>query len=282
MNIVFIGAGNLATSLSVAFQQAHHTISQVYSRTMDSARTLARQLGPTIAYTNSLQALDPSADLYVFAVVDSVMESLAAEVACALAGRTRHTPLFVHTACTHALQVLSPLSTVGHIGVFYPFQAFSRQRLVDLTHTPFFIEGDSPDTLQALRSTAMQLTDKVYTATYEQRLHLHLAGVMSNNFTNCLFAISGELLEKAGLPFDILLPALDETVRKVHTLSPRQAQSGPARRGDSITIEKHLRLLDRFSEQEAETDTDSDPSLPSLQAVYRFFTHNIQSHKKQV
>ena len=281
MNIVFIGAGSLATSLSLAMQQAGHTVCQVYSRTTLSARTLAEQLGTAVGYTDDLRTLNPTADLYVFAVVDGVIESLAADVVRTLSGAATRSPHFVHTACTQTLQVLTPLSAIGHIGVFYPFQAFSRQRVVDLTHTPFFIEGDSPDTQQFLHSLATQMTDKVYTATYEQRLLLHLAGVLSNNFTNCLFAISDELLQQAGLPFDILLPALDETVGKVHTLSPRQAQSGPAMRGDTVTIEKHLRLLDQLAAQQPEMNHHSNRELPSLQAVYRYFTHNIQSHKKQ-
>lgn len=45
MKIVFIGAGNLATRLSLAMQRVGMQIGQVYSHTEASARQLATRLG---------------------------------------------------------------------------------------------------------------------------------------------------------------------------------------------------------------------------------------------
>ena len=47
-----------------------------------------------------------------------------------------------------------------------------------------------------------------------------------------MYALAAELLKKYNLPFDAMLPLIDETARKVHELEPKQAQTGPAVRYD--------------------------------------------------
>jgi predicted short-subunit dehydrogenase-like oxidoreductase (DUF2520 family) len=144
---------------------------------------------------------------------------------------------------------------------------------VDLGKVAFFVEGDSDRCTAALRELAHSFSPSVYDADYDQRLYLHFAGNMAGNFSNCLYAIAKEVLDEAGLPLEVLLPVVDETAHKIHSLPPREAQSGPAARGDEVTIEKHLDLIDKMK-----TPTALDKTAPaSLLDVYRFFTHNIQS-----
>ncbi|WP_373517045.1 DUF2520 domain-containing protein, partial [Pricia sp.] len=77
----------------------------------------------------------------------------------------------------------------------------------------------------------------------EQRKVLHLAAVFVNNFTNHLYHIGKEICDEKGLPFEILQPLIQETLDKTEQLTPYDAQTGPARRGDSETLEKHLGQL---------------------------------------
>ena len=44
-------------------------------------------------------------------------------------------------------------------------------------------------------------------------------------------------------PPELLLPIIDETAKKVHTMPARQAQTGPALRNDRLVMEKHEQLL---------------------------------------
>ena len=76
-----------------------------------------------------------------------------------------------------------------------------------------------------------------------KREHLHLAAVFACNFTNHMYALALDVLRKYNLPFNLLLPLIDETARKVHALSPRQAQTGPALRNDTGVMNAHLALL---------------------------------------
>ena len=76
-----------------------------------------------------------------------------------------------------------------------------------------------------------------------QRRYLHLAAVFACNFANHMYALSSHILEKQGIPFEVMLPLIDETAGKVHELSPTQAQTGPAVRYDENVISKHLEML---------------------------------------
>ena len=55
--------------------------------------------------------------------------------------------------------------------------------------------------------------------------------------------MAAKILERHGLDFNVMLPLLDETVAKLHRLHPKEAQTGPASRGDVGVVGKHLALL---------------------------------------
>ena len=194
--IVFIGAGNLATHLSMALQQAGYDVAQVYSRTEDSAQRLAGKL--KCGMTTRIEELYNDADIYIFSVSDSALEKLIDKVPrCDEA-------LYLHTAGSIPMSVFS--GKCRRYGVLYP--------------------------------------------TSEQRRHLHLAAVFACNFTNHLYAIAAELLEKQHLPFDALRPLIRETAAKIESLTPIDAQTGPAIRYDRNIMQRHIDLLDDNDEKE--------------------------------
>ena len=120
MNIVFIGAGNLATHLSQALQQAGYAIRQVYSRTEASARTLALQL--SCDYTTTLEEVHTDADVYIFSVKDQVLATLVNHLCPRLSDK-----VCLHTAGSVPLSVFE--SAAQRYGVLYPMQTFSINRL---------------------------------------------------------------------------------------------------------------------------------------------------------
>jgi hypothetical protein len=50
-------------------------------------------------------------------------------------------------------------------------------------------------------------------------------------------------MQEQSLSFDLLKPLILETANKINSLSPAEAQTGPAKRNDKKTIEKQLHLL---------------------------------------
>ena len=234
MKIVLIGAGNVATHLGVALYQAGYSILQVYSRTETSASTLAAKLSAD--YTVVMEEIRRDADLYIVALKDTALQQLASTLV-----KGREQALFVHTAGSMPMDLWKGLTV--RYGVLYPMQTFSKQREVDFHIIPFFIEASAQAELELLRTVATRLSSKVYEATSEQRKHLHLAAVFACNFANHMYALSAHLLDKQGIPFEVMLPLIDETAGKVHQLSPVQAQTGPAVRYDENVINKHLEML---------------------------------------
>ena len=234
INIVLIGAGNVATHLGRALKDAGYPILQVYSRTVASASALAVKLSTD--YTVVVEDIRRDADLYIVALKDSALRELAATLV-----KGREQALFVHTAGSMPMDLWEGLTS--QYGVLYPMQTFSKQREVDFSTVPFFIEASAPEQLELLRTVATRLSPKVYEVSSGQRKYLHIAAVFACNFANHMYAISSHILEKQGIPFEVMLPLVDETARKVHELPPVQAQTGPAVRYDENVISKHLEML---------------------------------------
>ena len=212
MKIVFIGAGNLATRLSLAMQRVGMQIGQVYSHTEASARQLATRLG--CPWTNDLSALQEDGDLYVFSLKDTVLSDVISKV-------KPNNGMWVHTAGSMPMSVFEGYAQ--RFGVLYQNVRFMSS---------------------------------------EKRRSLHLAAVFACNFTNHIYTLSYKLLENESIPADVLLPLIDETVSKIHSMPPAAAQTGPAIRYDENVINKHLAMLDD----------------PDMQAIYRLLSQSI--HKE--
>ena len=252
--IVFIGAGNLATNLAKALYRKGFPIVQVYSRTEESARSLAAMVEAD--YTTRLEDISWDARLYIVSLKDAAFTELVPRIVAGKEGA-----LMVHTAGSIPMNIWK-----GHTeryGVFYPMQTFSKHREVDFREVPFFIEAATPEDVTLLKAIAFTLSEKVYEITSEQRKSLHLAAVFVCNFTNHMYSLAAGLLEKYHLPFDVMLPLIDETARKVHELAPREAQTGPAVRYDQNVINDHVAMLGDY---------------PDLQEIYQLLSKSIHEY----
>ena len=232
VKVVLIGRGRLATNLLAALQQAGHEVVSINSRT--------------------LEGLPLEADAFIVAVKDSALEEVIRR-----ATKGREQQLFLHTAGSMPMSLFE--GHTSRYGVFYPMQTFSKERLVDFAEIPVFIEG--ADT--AIRPLAESISRRVYELSTEARKYLHLSAVFACNFVNHCYALSAELLEQHGLPFDVMLPLIDETARKVHELHPHDAQTGPAVRYDENVIRMQSALL---------------ADNPELQQIYELLSLDI--HRK--
>ncbi len=216
MNIVIIGQGNVATNLDYAF----------------------RKKGVACQMVSSRDGLDqlPAANVYIYAVRDEALPSVVAQVV----GASKS--LHLHTSGTMPITVFG--ADKPHAGVFYPFQTFSKARVIeDFSTVPVFFEARGIDDISAVYSLALTITSHVYETTQHDRERLHVAGVYACNFTNLMYTMAAELLQNTHIPFSALLPLIDETSAKIHILAPCDAQTGPARRGDENVMNHHMELL---------------------------------------
>ncbi len=242
-NITLIGAGNVAQALGKAWVAQGLRIVQVFSRDQAKAQALAQALRAEA--TDRLADIRPNADVYVIAVKDDAI----AQVAAALAVHLPSQALVVHTSGATALSAVGQFFTHG--GIFYPLQTFTVGKSVDWSGIPLFIQ--CPDARNSERLTQLAQTLSPHAPTIltsdEQRLALHVAAVLVNNFSNALFEAAQTVLQKADLPPNVLLPLFRETVEKLATLSPQTAQTGPASRGDTQTMAQHIAYLERYAPQ---------------------------------
>lgn len=255
MNIVFVGAGRLATNLAKAFKASGHHIVAVYSRSMQSASALSAQVGGLP--TDNIDTLPLEADVYILSVKDSVLSAIIEQLRRGRAGQT-----FLHTAGS------IPMSVFGshtHCGVFYPMQTFSMEKMVDFSRVHIFIEGSDASVRCLAQALAHSVSPHVHEFSSEERRYLHLAAVFACNFANHCFTLSSNILEAHGLSFDVMLPLIRETADKVETMHPRDAQTGPAIRHDENVMEAQKALL-------------SD--VPQMQQIYELMSKSIQDTGK--
>jgi predicted short-subunit dehydrogenase-like oxidoreductase (DUF2520 family) len=244
--ITMIGAGNLATHISRALQHAGHEIIQVFSRTEKSASHLANQLD--CPFTTDLNNIIKS-ELAIIAVKDDAIKEVEKHI---------NFPK-VHTSGTKNLDCL----TKSKVGVFYPLQTFSKTSNVDFESVPICIESNDSSFYKLLNELANSITNKVYMLDSKQRRQLHIAAVIACNFSNLMYRFSEDICKEHSIPFEILQPLILETANKIQSLPPSKAQTGPAQRGDELTIEKHIASLDSNSE---------------LQSIYKTLSNSIKKH----
>lgn len=255
MNIVFLGSGNTATVLARLMVQKGHRILQVWSRNTTHAMQLAGEVEANAI--NELTAVDPAADVCVLAVSDDAVAEIASKLSFSK-------KILVHTTGSVSMDVLKGASP--NYGVLYPLQSL-RKEIKSIPEIPFLVDGNSDEVKVLLFDFAKSLSTQVKEAGDEERLHLHVAAVMANNFSNHLYAVTEGFCKQHGLQFELLHPLIMETAQRLRMGSAFDLQTGPARRADEQTIEKHLLLL---------------KDMPTLQNLYETISNSILEmyHKK--
>jgi predicted short-subunit dehydrogenase-like oxidoreductase (DUF2520 family) len=251
MDIVIIGTGNTATILGRKLKAAGHTIVQVFGRNAKAASELAYELDTES--TNYWSVVNRNAHVYLVAISDMAIGEVAKELQL-------QDKAIIHTAGAVSKDVLKEASS--HYGVLYPLQSLKKESDY-LPKTPVLIDASDEQTLMIVEILGKSISDSVSLANDAQRLKLHLAAVFCNNFVNHMYVLMEEYCKKEGLDFQLLLPLIEETAMRIQTIPPSKSQTGPAKRRDVTTLEKHMALLE---------------SNPHLKSLYQILTNSIQKH----
>lgn len=251
-SIVIFGAGNVATHIFKAFAETDELeVIQVYNHREESLDYFRKKVPVTRDFTEVFPA-----DIYLFALKDEAIPLLAERVIFRDA-------LMLHTSGATPLAVFENFEQAG---VFYPLQTFTKDQPVNFQEIPVCIEAKNEDQLEKIEQLAKKISSAVYRINSVQRKSLHVAAVFVSNFVNFLYTQSEEICRQNKIPFEILNPLIKETALKISHLSPYDAQTGPAKRGDSEVIKEHLALL---NEEQAN--------------IYKLLTQSIQRlHGKEL
>lgn len=227
-SIIILGTGNLAQHLCQSFSTVNSiNILQVFGRNLE---TLKKFSSYAETCSNPMEIKD--ADIYIIAVKDDAIAKVSQSL-------TSKRGIVVHTSGAVEMDSIES----SNRGVFYPLQTFTIDKVLDFKSIPICIEAKQDSGLTVLRLLGEAISEKVHEITSDQRKKLHLAAVFANNFTNHLYSVSESICLQEGLSFELLQPLILETAKKVQSITPKDAQTGPARRGDKKSIQNHLNLL---------------------------------------
>ncbi len=232
MVLTIIGTGRVGTNLHAAFTHAGHKVKWLRGRDFHSS--------------------DVEGEVIIISVLDDVVN----KVASSLQGCDA---LIVHTAGSLPMDILPQ----SRRGVLYPMQTFDRELPANFKEISIFLETSNKPDMNLLQSLASSISPKVYTLSSEERQYLHLAAVFACNFVNHCYSLSADILKEHDLPFDVMLPLIDQTAKKVHTIPPAKAQTGPAIRQDQSVIAKQSNLLNHTPKE-----------------IYQLMTQSIQEYDK--
>lgn len=238
--VSIIGTGNVSWHLSHRLVLAGFRIDQIYGRNLNDKKYFD-DLHHT-EYITELKRLRDNAPLYILCVNDDAVEEILKNLPFEL----DHSQILVHTSGTLSINIFK--KHANRYGCIWPVQTLIRGQQI-LTHQlPMVVTASDDQTAQQLLSIAEVISGRVSLLDDESKKKIHLGAVICNNFTNHLLTLTQRYCEEYQVPFELLKPLIKETVMKADMAKPINLQTGPARRNDKMTIEKHLEMLESDTE----------------------------------
>jgi len=146
-----------------------------------------------------------------------------------------HTPVFI-SAGFFSIQPYPH----KNMGVMYPLQSIDKFALPNLSEVPFLLEL-SPAHSAFVLDFAKEIGMKYVETDEKSRFQAHISAVFINNFGYFIMKQGLSLGNEEKLPLSIFQPLIEKTFANL--LNEKDLQTGPARRGDQITMDKHMAML---------------------------------------
>lgn len=251
ISITIIGLGALGNTLAEACLQASVPLSSVVTSNQEKAEYFSDHNISTFRSIEEL-AIEPDS-LFFIAVPDDLIKDVVARIAM-LGEEQSFSERVIFSHCSGAItsDVLEPLRKKGaSVAAFHPLQTFSLTTGGERFHNIFIsIEGDKTS-LHELKILAEKVGASPLILSKKQKQSLHASAVFASNYFVAVMHAAESIALNAGIddPMQKLKPLIEQTMKNVFTGGPQDALSGPVQRGDLLTIEGHLNLLE--SEKDA-------------------------------
>ncbi|HEY5921046.1 MAG TPA: DUF2520 domain-containing protein [Kofleriaceae bacterium] len=242
-----VGAGPVATALSGALRLGGVPVLGLWGRTPAHARAAGAAAG-VAAFSSAPPDILLEAEVVILAVRDAAIgEAAQTLVGTGLIGK-RH--VLLH--CAGATSAQDALGGVAHvvrgIGTMHPLMAIAdgKTAMRALKGTVFGIEGD-----EIGRTTAAKLVGAlggiVLGLDSSQMGAYHCAAALASNYIVSAIDAAAQVLAGAGVSptqaAQALVPLAEGALRNVSQKGTTEGLTGPVRRGDSVTIQRHLDAL---------------------------------------
>ncbi len=242
-----VGAGPVATALAGALRLGGVPVLGLWARKPPTARAAGSAAGVA-----AFSSAPPDILLESRAVLLAVRDAAVTEVAQMLVGTglvgKRHVLLHCAGAAS-AQELLGPVADkVGGIGTLHPLQAIADGRIAmrALKGAVFGVEGD--DNGRAMASTLVgALGGIVLALDSSQMASYHCAAALASNYIVSAIDAAAQVLAGAGVSptqaAQALVPLAEGALRNVAAKGTTDGLTGPVRRGDAQTIQRHLEAL---------------------------------------
>jgi predicted short-subunit dehydrogenase-like oxidoreductase (DUF2520 family) len=242
-----VGAGPVATALAGALRLGGVPVLGLWARKPAAARAAGSAAG-VAAFSSAPPDVLLESRVVILAVRDQVIGEVAQMlVGTGLIGK-RHVMLHCAGAAS-ALELLGPVrDAVGGIGTMHPLSAIAdgKTAMRTLKGTVFGVEGDEVGRATASAIVAA-LGGVVLALDSAQMASYHAAAALASNYVVAAIDAAAAVLAASGVSADdaarALVPLAEGALRNVSAHGTTGGLTGPVRRGDAATIQRHLDAL---------------------------------------
>lgn len=244
MNIGFIGAGKVGSSLGRYFAEGGYTLAGYADRDLQAAIEVAEFTHTK--YYASYEELVEKSDMLMITVSDSAIASVWEQIqSLPLAGKW-----LCHTSGSLPSTIFSGIKKTGaYCYSIHPLYAIHSKwtSYKELSQAVFTIEG-SKEKLEEVRQLFLGLGNQVETITPACKAKYHAAAVFASNYVTALANVTATLLQECGFSEEgaakAYLPLMQGNVENICKDGLIGALTGPIERNDCSTIERHMACLE--------------------------------------
>ena len=238
--------GTVGTALATRLSGKGYKVVAVSSRSQNSARNLAQVINGCRAFDNN-QSVADTAELVFITTPDDAIASVTSQI------RWHTEQSVVHCSGADSTATLEPAKKLdARVGAFHPLQTFAstKQAIENMPGSTFALEAEEP-LLNMLKDMATALDGHWVELKAMDKVAYHAAAVIACNYMVTLVKLATDLWQSFDVPphqaAQALLPLLRGTIHNIDTVGIPQCLTGPIARGDTGTIKKHLRALQKIA-----------------------------------
>ncbi len=246
LKLGFIGAGTVGTALAVLLSSKGYPVVAVTSRSPGAAAKLAGEVKSCRVFKTSQNVAD-AAELVFITTPDDIIAQVASQV------NWHRGQYVVHCSGAASTDILEPARKSGAlVGSIHPLQTFAgvKQAVTNLPGSTFAVEAVEP-LLGILKDIATDLNGNCIELKADDKVAYHAAAVIACNYLVTLVKMATDLWQTFSVPPDkatkALLPLIQGTLNNINTIGIPQCLTGPIARGDTGTIRKHLKTLNKIA-----------------------------------
>jgi predicted short-subunit dehydrogenase-like oxidoreductase (DUF2520 family) len=243
LKIGFIGAGTVGTALAVLLSNKGYGFVGASQLRQKGSGSRKRPVS-NLRILNSNQEVADAADLVFITTPDDAIAKVAQEV------HWRPGQSVVHCSGADSTDILEPARKAGAmVGGFHPLQTFAgvKEAIENIPGSTFAIEAEEP-----LKTTLKEMADAMdgyyIELKAEDKVIYHTAAVFACNYLVTLVKLATDLWQTFSIPPEqatkALLPLIRGTLHNIETIGIPGCLTGPIARGDTGTIEKHVKTLE--------------------------------------